>query len=153
MEKIEIILNPKIGTKYLVLTVRVKNNDGRFGRKYEIPVLNHLHNDVENGQTEKHYHIDNRFDFKHHKEASIRISEDKIEEVFYKPHALARYEVKLKTPVGLIANSKLKHNCIYKGKCPHRGYDLSNTKPIGGIITCPLHPLKFDAITKELING
>ena len=43
---------------------------------------------------------------------------------------------------------------IHKGKCPHRGFDLSNEIPNKeGIITCPLHNLKFNAETKKLING
>jgi nitrite reductase/ring-hydroxylating ferredoxin subunit len=58
------------------------------------------------------------------------------------------------TPVSLIKNSKLKHNCIHKGKCPHRGYDLSNEIPNeNGIITCPLHGLQFDKITKKLLTN
>jgi len=65
--------------------------------------------------------------------------------------------VKHATHVDLIKKSKLKHNCIYKGKCPHRGFDLSNTKPTiddngESVIRCPLHSLKFNAKTKQLIN-
>ena len=61
------------------------------------------------------------------------------------------------TPVGLISRSKLKHKCIYKGKCPHRGYDLSQTISTydinygGDVKLCPLHGLKFDAETGELL--
>jgi len=32
------------------------------------------------------------------------------------------------TDVSLIEKSKLKNKCIHKGKCPHRGYDLSQVK-------------------------
>lgn len=57
------------------------------------------------------------------------------------------------TPVGAITNVKLKHKCIHKGKCPHRGYDLSQVNPDrDGKITCPLHGLQFDALTKKLLN-
>ena len=55
-------------------------------------------------------------------------------------------------PVRFIKNSKLKHKCIHKGKCPHRGYDLSNVDPIDNQIHCPLHGLIFDAETKKIIN-
>ena len=37
-------------------------------------------------------------------------------------------------------------------KCPHRGYDLSKEPIVNGVITCPLHNLKFDAITKKIIK-
>jgi len=71
-----------------------------------------------------------------------------------------REEHTSRTPVQLIRQSKLKHNCIHKGKCPHRGFDLSNVTPtlegIGRdaieVITCPLHSLKFNATTKQLIE-
>ncbi len=56
------------------------------------------------------------------------------------------------TSIDLIAKSKLKHKCIHKGKCPHRGYDLTDVKPINGIITCPLHSLRFNSKTKLLIK-
>jgi hypothetical protein len=56
-----------------------------------------------------------------------------------------RDDEKFKTGVSLISKSKLKHKCIHKGKCPHRGFDLSNEKPDENeIITCPLHSLMFD---------
>jgi|GEM_PF-2155222 len=56
------------------------------------------------------------------------------------------------TSTFLIKNSKLIHKCIHKGKCPHKGYDLSQVPEIDGVITCPLHSLQFDAKTKQLIN-
>jgi len=47
------------------------------------------------------------------------------------------------TPSDFISKSKLKHKCIVKGKCPHRGYYLSQVPEHNGMITCPLHGLKF----------
>lgn len=137
-------------------------------KKKEIyPIINHLHSDKENGQEYKHYHIDYRF---------VEVDENSIPKKLHSKHifgASNRYNVlaenktykieyhKLKcvrnnnlhiTSVLAIKKSKLKHNCIYKGKCPHRGYDLSQEPIINGIITCPLHGLKFDAVTKEIIK-
>lgn len=54
------------------------------------------------------------------------------------------------TPVKLIKQSKIK-SCLKKHKCPHKGYDLSKEIPnIDGVITCPLHNLKFK--NNEIIN-
>ena len=56
------------------------------------------------------------------------------------------------TPVNLISKSKLKHKCIHKGKCPHKGYDLSQVKAIDSKITCPLHGLEFDEVSGVVLN-
>lgn len=31
-------------------------------------------------------------------------------------------------------------------------YDLSQVLPVNGEVTCPLHGLKFDAVTKKLLK-
>jgi len=126
------------------------------------PIINHLHNDIENGQPEPHYHADLRFikfedgavknqHSKHRWIESIRIPAS-----WGQPEYIALPVItpdnQFITPVKLISRSKLKHNCIHKGKCPHRGYPLSQEKSINGIITCPLHGLQFDAETKQVIN-
>jgi hypothetical protein len=120
-----------------------------------VPVINYLHNDIENGQKEYHYHYDPRWiehgiyiptnDFR-----PLKINYDKLEwlELECKESIIERRYI---TPIELIKNSKLKHKCIHKGKCPHRGYDLSNEKDIDGVITCPLHGLKFNKSNKMLI--
>lgn len=126
------------------------------------PIINHPHSDRENGQPEIHYHADYRFiktqesnevaegfvviDERDGFKSSKPIIEKGIDgELEY--HVLP---VVSKHHNGLslrffIRNSKLKHKCIQNGKCPHRGYDLSQEKPVGGIITCPLHALEFHA--------
>lgn len=38
-------------------------------------------------------------------------------------------------------------SCLVRGICPHRGYDLSHEPVIDGVVTCPLHGLRFDAAT------
>ena len=129
------------------------------------PVLYLKHNDVENGQKEYHYHIDTRFV----KQGGV-ISKDADRSTRYrflnigrpneKVHGKIEYFVlpviderfEYSTPINFIKKSKLKHKCIHKGKCPHRGYDLSQVKPVNGVITCPLHSLQFNAKTKKLIK-
>lgn len=137
------------------------------------PVIEHLHDDVENGQRYKHYHADYRFI------EYVIDKHDNIDRTFINPAIIQKHsqhiwgetprpilheELKLEyitlpvineefvgaTDVKLIENSKLKRKCIHNNKCPHRGYDLSQVQSVNGIITCPLHGLKFDAITKQL---
>lgn len=137
------------------------------------PILNCFHSDRENGQQEKHCHTDYRFvrcsrmtsgdmeiirvedthsaqDFAPESRVFLHGSE-KIEYIalpVIDPGAF--YGI---TPVSMISKSKLKHNCIHKGKCPHRGFDLSQVAPDeNGIITCPLHGLKFYSETLEIIT-
>lgn len=126
---------------------------------YEIiPLINHPHSDIENGQPEVHYHVDTRYNgaqlnglFIVDSFSEIRVTKGKYN---LKKFNLIRYSEEMKniTNVEAISKSKLKHNCIHKGKCPHRGFDISNIEPVDGIITCPLHSLKFNANTKEIIN-
>jgi nitrite reductase/ring-hydroxylating ferredoxin subunit len=40
---------------------------------------------------------------------------------------------------------------MINGKCPHKGIDLSNIEAEDGVITCPLHGLRFSEETKEII--
>lgn len=122
---------------------------------YYIPIINHPHNDIENGQKQIHYHIDDRF--VKSKNSKININTDykiridktkdcKIEYIVMKCTSNKQHRV---TKPEFIKNSKLKHKCIYKGKCAHRGYDLSQEIAVNGVITCPLHGLRFEAITKN----
>lgn len=151
-------------------------------RTFLIPVHNHPHSDKENGQHEIHYHVDKRFDIPHGVENIEladkytfwrRIEKDKYLQNFakcfpdrvvdkyissskkikYFDLACVRFKETTSTPASFIKNSKLKHKCIHKGKCPHRGYDLSTAPVINGVITCPLHSLKFDAATKKVLRN
>jgi len=122
-----------------------------------IPLYNHAHSDKENGQPEIHYHINTKY--------------QAINRQFLKDITLSRIALPLKsnqkleyrlctkisdieflpTSVEAIKKSKLKRKCIHNGKCPHRGFDLSNEKPDeNGVITCPLHGLRFKS--KKLIE-
>lgn len=131
----------------------------RNSRKIEkvFPVYDHPHNDIENGQKETHYHLDTRYI--HKREIPLYSTHLRInfplqlkQKFEFRELIKWRQEEIIATGVNLISKSKLKRNCIHKGKCPHRGYDLSQIEPIDGVITCPLHSLKFNSITKQLIN-
>lgn len=179
-QKIETIKRPvKKGEKYLVSCIVTRSlsphNDYRIvdgepvvvfnEHVFITPVINHPHNDRENGQPTPHYHVDYRF-VRHQADArfptpvSHHSTHRYVENI--RPLAPAVLEYILLpvinetfagiTPAGLISKSKLKHNCIYKGKCPHRGYDLSQVAPIDGVITCPLHGLQFDSATGQLLK-
>jgi len=48
-----------------------------------------------------------------------------------------------------VNTDKIKHKCLIRGKCPHRGFDMSQVEPnTNGVRTCPLHGLRFDATGK-----
>lgn len=84
------------------------------------PLYNHPHSDIENGQKEVHYHIDSRYDeFRSVGQIRVSLPLKQNEKLEYR--YLKKYHERemLKTPVQLIRKSKLKHNCIHKGKCPH----------------------------------
>lgn len=131
------------------------------------PVINHPHNDKENGQSEAHFHIDYRFlkhkndgnfptvinkDSKYYFGLEVRPQKELHGELQYFLMPVVNEDFVGVTDLDLIAKSKLKHNCIYKGKCPHRGYDLSQVKAIDGKIICPLHGLAFDAVSGVVLN-
>lgn len=126
--------------------------------QYVLPLYNHPHNDIENGQKEVHYHQDTRYKgdpehlFMSFRNSRITLPLKDGEYLEYRMLKKIR-DVEIKaTSTRYISKSKFKHKCIHKGKCPHRGYDLSSEKPVDGIITCPLHSLKFKADTGQLIS-
>jgi len=162
-EKVENVKHPlKKGEKYAVPCI-VRHEDGLM---FITPVINHPHNDKENGQKEVHYHADYRF-VKHKSDNNFpTVINNHSKHVFcfnIRPSMLTNEQLEYFilpvvneqfigiTPKEFIAKSKLKHKCIHKGKCPHRGYDLSQSKAIDGKITCPLHGLQFDAGTGLVI--
>jgi len=165
-EKVENMKRPlKTGEMYLVpCFVR---EDLSIEKLFVTPVINHPHSDKENGQIGTHYHADYRFikhkadsDFptvinKHSKHVfaeNVRPIDELSGKLEYYVLPVVNEDFTGITPVDLISKSKMKHKCIHKGKCPHRGYDLSQVKAIDGKITCPLHGLEFDAVTKELLT-
>lgn len=177
-QKVETIKRPlKLGEKYLVPCIVRKEEyqggfiDDGFGymapnyktRTYITPVINHPHSDRENGQNYVHYHVDFRFiktengrvvnNHSNHFFVESARPQDHIHgEIEYVVLPVVNEQFDGITSVEHIKNSKLKHKCIHKGKCPHRGYDLSQVPSVDGIITCPLHGLKFDSETKVLLN-
>lgn len=163
--KVEDVKEPlKKGSFYNVPCI-VRENI--FGKLSITPVFNHPHNDKENGQEEFHYHVDYRF-VKYDKSGfSINVVNKHSKHYFVEHerpqvglHGKLEYfvlpmlneEIVGRTSVTQISKSKLKHKCIHKGKCPHRGFDLSQVKAINGKITCPLHSLEFDANTGFILN-
>ncbi len=42
--------------------------------------------------------------------------------------------------------------CVYRDRCPHQGYPLSEGKLENGIVTCPAHHHSFDAATGAGVN-
>lgn len=142
------------------------NGSGNTNKtEYIIPIINHPHNDIENGQEEVHYHADFRFVELREKDGSMfvhcgdgtklylhnlrpTLKDGEFKYVILK---VVNENIHLTTPVEFIKKSKLKHKCIHKGKCPHRGYDLSQvSEDENGIVTCPLHGLQFK--DKKLIT-
>lgn len=123
-----------------------------FPRKIEevIPLIDHLHNDKENGQEDAHYHVDSRYTNLNPLTRKYPKYFGKNEKLEYRDLPRLSIEYKGNTPIEFISKSTFKHKCIHKGKCPHRGFDLTNIEVVDGVITCPLHGLKFDAITKQL---
>lgn len=120
------------------------------------PIINHLHNDKENGQDYKHYHADYRFIDSCYEVSNKRYNLiDGINyNIVYKELKCIRLENLGITHSNFISKSRLYSKCISsKSKCPHKKYDLSQETAINGVITCPLHGLKFNNSTKQLINN
>jgi hypothetical protein len=45
----------------------------------------------------------------------------------------------------LVDTDKIKHKCLIRNKCPHRGFDMAQVEPNSkGVRTCPLHGLRFN---------
>lgn len=164
MERVEDIKEPLIKGKIYSVPCLVRYEDGKT---YINPIINHPHNDKENGQDEAHYHIDYRF-VKHENDSDFPTVVNNHSYHYFvestRPRKLVNgslryFELPMInedftgiTPVKNISKSKLKHKCIHKNKCPHRGFDLSQVKDIDGVITCPLHGLKFNSKNGKLIN-
>jgi nitrite reductase/ring-hydroxylating ferredoxin subunit len=163
MQKVEDIIRPLIKGEILLVPCIIRDYPVWWGKSAIIPVINHPHSDRENGQKEIHYHIDERFVdfdenyFKEREDYYIDYSDKRI--ILKKHEKIERFalpvfneDIITVTENTAIAKSKIKHKCIYKGKCPHRGYDLSQVKPVDGIIKCPLHSLEFDAESGKLLT-
>lgn len=139
------------------------------------PILNLLHHDRENGQDYFHYHVDYRFielekEFPNYPRPkklhpyhtwapNVRYDLKTVSNVDHKKdfrieyHPLKCLRLQQRIIAGQVNQKALMHKCIVNGKCPHKGYDLSQEIPSAvGVITCPLHGLTFNAETKKLIG-
>jgi len=151
----------RMGEVYSVPCI-VKGEDGKL---LITPVIDHPHSDRENGQPETHYHADYRFirtdmdgePIKSHSRHVYLHAERPVAgrdgHLIHYPLPVVSEKFENVTHHSRIRRSKLNQKCIHKGKCPHRGYDLSQVEAVDGIITCPLHGLKFNAETKQLIKS
>lgn len=156
MQKVEDVKRPLKKGEFYIVPCIIKDN-------MITPVLLPGHSDKENGQKEIHYHPDTRFIdhagkyFANREDYNFYVSRprpqvgiDGILDYFVLP--VFNEEMPDPTQVEFIKNSKLKHKCIHKGKCPHRGYDLSQVEPKDGVIKCPLHGLIFHKDTGKLLT-
>jgi hypothetical protein len=127
------------------------------------PIINHLHHDKEHGQDYYHYHIDFRFialkkpksnmhvhpilgPMGHIYAPSIRydLKDDVSKDYKIEYHAFKCLRTKQHGIAGTVYTDKLSEPYVKNNKCPHKGYDLSQETPDkDGIITCPLHGLRF----------
>ncbi len=168
-QKVDEIKRPLIvGEKLLVPCLCKVNYNHKWNVFDVIPVINLPHSDIENGQYDIHYHVDYRFvDFNkksgskqkgYSKYINVidptggRINKDTFGDIQYIVLPVKNKNHSLATAIELIQNSQLTHNCIHKGKCPHKGYDLSQEVSVNGIITCPLHGLKFDVSNNNVLT-
>jgi hypothetical protein len=117
-----------------------------------VPLYDLLHNDKESGQDVFHYHVNNRYvkGFPDRLRVDMPLKEN--QSLQYRFIKKVKDVETATTATELVNTSKLKHKCIVNGKCPHKGYDLTNELPDeNGVVTCPLHGLKFNK-QKQLIK-
>ena len=126
-------------------------------KKVIIPLINHLHDDLESGQIIPHYHADTRYygkqDLVKYEVGYpyIRIPENQYELDWF---MLEKHSDNYQgiTNKSVIESCKLNGNKIIDNKCVHKGFDLSNIKDNNGVITCPLHGLQYSIKTKKLVK-
>ena len=135
------------------------------GERVLVPVVgDHVvlwppHTDEHDGQPARHWHIDPRFGDQH------ALGSKRIEST--EPH---RWEVRTverpfqviveadeyfgvvhkvgtATPVAMVSGAlrRMARTCTHKGKCPHRGFNLAQVEPLGGVVVCPMHGMRFRA--------
>ena len=133
------------------------------------PVLNNLHSDKESGQDYKHYHVDNRFfppnKYSYRKQNRLYNNHfftkeprcdfkngEVIPKIQYLNLRCFNTEITYITVSQVVNNLKFKHKCAKNMKCLHRGTSLEGLRDRNGIITCPLHGLKYRKENMELIR-
>lgn len=165
------------GRFYLVPTVRAK----WFDKLTDWPVIGPLHEDREIfGFDQDHYHIDARFLPRtyrriyrvfqyalhaHYWAHHFAANEGKPPPVLPAPVLLKRKCIRshvpydppwerAAVPIGTLRKAFAGHQCA-AGKggwiCPHRKASLGSIQPVGGVITCPLHGLRIDAVDGKVL--
>lgn len=153
---------PVIGQQYLVPTV--------FGQWHHLlrdwPVIGRKHDDIEHFNFRPvHYHFDTRF---------LRVPARLLADAPYQP-LHDRDDVKL-GPITLARRTCLREPLLFvgppgflnnfhdyfagqqcaKGKrgfvCPHKHFPLGSIKAIDGVVTCPMHGLRFDAASGQCLG-
>lgn len=161
----------KIGEMHYVKCVKIRQwfhtkhgmGMSNFKTGTWVPVIGELHNDEEIIKfPHDHYHVDWRFvndtDFfsilPSHPLGVVVIEESIIEEKIMCKKVLRdmpEYPEKVKFRIAL--EKKYKEAKLKKGRCPHKGADISSISPDeNGNIVCPLHGLKFCGLSKKVIQ-
>lgn len=164
---------PELGARYLVPCVVIKEAyldrdwaDWERQRKVAvIPIIDLKHSDRENGQDYEHYHVDFRFVSKKimknikridgipYSVIGGRVNLHEVSDPLISYKVLPCINLHNTGIAGGIQKSKLKHKCIHKGRCPHRGANMATVVPDeNGILTCPLHGLQFYAATGNITD-
>src|SRR5258708_5362853 len=154
------------GRFYLVPTVRAK----WYGKLADWPVVGPLHEDREFFRFElDHYHVDPRF-------LPRRMKDGVVDRAFSAPLCIPPlppammkrrkcvrshvdyflpYFGRDTSPVDVLRKHFAGQQCA-AGKggwiCPHRKASLGSIQPVDGIITCPLHGLRIDAATGQVLG-
>ena len=158
-----------IGRRYPVTEVRSRWN----GLVRWFPVAGALHEDAEIiGFTHFHYHVDWRFVSSRlyarmhalclHRQVDLfeaaSVLSTNHDGVFFATNP-RNYETRVRRLVCKRERQAYPHHaadwldplkqryaaaCLTRGVCPHRGYDLRNEAVVDGVVTCPLHGLRWD---------
>ena len=104
------------------------------------------HDDKECGQPEKHYHVDPRFGETTTKRITKTDRGQWIPRTVTSEFVIHKFDTvgeATGTRVDFIVKAIRPRNKMINGKCPHKGFNLMQVKPINGVIHCPLHSMRF----------
>jgi hypothetical protein len=158
----------KVGEYYNVTCAEIMMDDGR---KYDIPVFDHLHADAQFGFLDKHYHIDGRFELHPRMHHYFNLESGHTSTVILPEGSnvyrflgiVTRYLKCSGLETGLVlpynsCDSKLElyldWYISYVGKtctgrkCPHFGTDMFEKN---GQLVCPMHNLTADIHSLKVI--
>lgn len=112
------------------------------------PVLWPPHRDEHDGQMERHFHVDTRFDG-FYMNGLARPQLFPGTRLEWRPLEVKRTQIEGTTDVAFITGA-IKHlacNAIVNGRCPHKGFNMNQVEAVAGVKTCPLHGMRFNAFT------